>query len=179
MEIQKNMYAVSVTVRGTKSFQLIPVTIDCPYLDGIYDPEFQSLRLTGKSRVQRVVWVQKVDNCGIPEHCGPAKTTKHNKGFKVERMFVEEEMEYFINDPREIEEFVRTFVVNAEGWELELYPKPLVKEPEVPIIPEGGIDGGVHLKVEPKEEKGTKESLAQDSSKTAEEKQNFPGPTKL
>ena len=168
MLIEKSMLIISVTIGGIKSFQMIPATKDCPYLETIFDPSYQSLRITSKNRVQRVVWVQKVDEAGIPIHCGSVKTTEQNKGFKVERMFVEEECEYFINDPREIEVFVKAIAVNAEGWEIELYPAPPVKEPEPPLVTDGTL-----LKVEHTQKA---ESIGE---LTGEPQEKIQGPTKL
>ena len=38
MTIGKNMLVVTSTFRGAKSFNLIPATPECPYVEAMFDP---------------------------------------------------------------------------------------------------------------------------------------------
>ena len=62
-----NMMLLTTTFRARKSFNLIPVTLDCPYVEAMYDPETKILACISKVHKQSYHMVPKLDDNGDPQ----------------------------------------------------------------------------------------------------------------
>ncbi len=62
----KNMMLISSAFRGVKSFSMIPVTQDCPYVEAMFDPTSGILAVISKVKKQAMHMVPRLDENGQP-----------------------------------------------------------------------------------------------------------------
>lgn len=113
--MNKSMYVISSTwgeVGSEKpTFKMIPLTVDCPYQECIYEPSKRILAVISKTRKQNYIMTHKVDENGDPVFLKHGNRP-NGKNYKEERRLVETFTEYYIESPFEIKEFVEMFAVN-------------------------------------------------------------------
>lgn len=98
------------------TFRMIPVALESPFQECIYDPEAGVLAVISKTPKQSYIMVHKVDENGDPV---PTKNNAPRAGgarYKEERRLVDTYQEYYIEDEKEIIDFVNMFsMVPARG----------------------------------------------------------------
>lgn len=112
MTTEKNMFAVTSTWGTSKSFRLIPLTNDTPYLEGIYDPISKALILLTRLQKEGFHMVNKLDDNGEPT-MNP-KAPKGQDPYKKERKALSTSHEVYITEKSEIISFVEMFTLNSE-----------------------------------------------------------------
>ena len=75
-QIGQNMMLVNSAFRNAKSFTLIPVSIDSPYVEAMFDPSSGVLAVISKVMKQSYHMVPKLDDTGQPVRL-KAPNTKH------------------------------------------------------------------------------------------------------
>lgn len=94
------------------TFKMIPVSVDCPYVECIYDPESKVLALIGTTKKNVFHMMPKLDDNG---EIVPRKIkAEGSKSYKEERRTVETFQEYYISDSAQILEFVEMFGTNPQ-----------------------------------------------------------------
>lgn len=114
-----------------KTFKMIPITMDCPYIECIFNPEHKVLAVISKDKKQGMVMVPKLDMNGVAE---PVKTGKGmpGKDSKMERKTLDTFQEYYIEDEEEIKAFIKLFADNSEQFDYKAYfIKPETVSPKV------------------------------------------------
>lgn len=115
----QNMLLTTSTWKDGKTFKMIPVTTDCPFVECIYDAEVNVLAVIGAAKKDTFHMLTKLDPNGDPETRKiPAK---NGNPFKEERRSVETFQEYYIETQSEIEEFVKMFARNAETFDFRKF----------------------------------------------------------
>ena len=122
MSIKQTMYLSTVTWHGTnekeyESFQLTPVSLDCPYLEGFYDPLVGVLVLFSKEKKEEFTDIEKVDQYGD-------KIFSNNRVLK-DRHLVKNNSEHYIDRPDEIKDFLQLIAVNADTYDYGKYLKEI------------------------------------------------------
>jgi hypothetical protein len=132
MSIGKNMMLISSAFRNAKSFSIIPVSNDSPYVEGMYDPSSSILAVITNIKKAAFHMVPKLDNNGQPVRL---KTPNNPTGktVKEERVSVETFSEFYISDKDEIKTFIHMFAINSDVFDFEQYLKD-VKEVKVSNI---------------------------------------------
>ena len=102
MSIGKNMMLISSAFKNVKSFSLISVNKDCPYIEAMFDPASQVLAIITKEKKSNFHMVAKLNAEGAPQ------------GTKKERIQIETFSEYYITDEKDIQNFVEIFAINTE-----------------------------------------------------------------
>ena len=116
----RNMMLISSAFRGAKSFSMVPVTLDCPYVEAMFDPASGILAVISKVKKQSMHMVPKLDDTGQPVKLKvPNKQT--GKTIKERRMILDTFSEFYINDKEEIAQFIYMFAVNAEQFDVQEY----------------------------------------------------------
>jgi hypothetical protein len=117
MKDYKTMMLVTIPWTPTeKSFRLIPVSTDCPYLDVVYWRDKKVLEINSTFKKQEYAMFPKVDDNGDIEM---RKSPKKNEAGQVtsekqERRLTEVLQKYYIIDKEEITNFVKRFAINAD-----------------------------------------------------------------
>ena len=109
------MLLISSTWNQKKSFKLIPISLDCPYVEAIFDPAQKILAIIGKEKKQTYHMLPALDKEGNII----TKTRKVKEGetlYKQERRLVESWSEYYIESHNEIAEFIKMFAINSDSY---------------------------------------------------------------
>ena len=134
-QIGQNMMLVNSTFRNAKSFTLIPVSLDSPYTEAMFDPASGILAVISKVIKQSYHMVPKLDDDGQPMRLKtPNKQT--GKTHKEERRLVDTFSEFYLSDRADIETFIHMFAINADNFNVEEFFVDLQKtEPSKIILP--------------------------------------------
>ena len=124
--MNNTMVLITATWGDRKTFKMIPVSIDCPYNEAIYDPGSKVLALISKEKKQSLHMMAKLNEWG---DVVPMKVGKRSNGkeFAEERKTLETYYEYYIENADEIKGFVINAAINADtfnfGQHMEEQPK--------------------------------------------------------
>jgi len=94
------------------TFKMVPVSVNCPYVECIYDPESKILALIGNIKKNVFHMMPKLDDNG--DIVARKVRTEGSKTYKEERRTVETFQEYYITDNAQISEFVEMFGINPQ-----------------------------------------------------------------
>ena len=129
-QIGQNMMLVNSTFRNAKSFTLIPVSMDSPYTEAMFDPASGILAVISKVMKQSYHMVPKLNDDGEPIRLkSPNQQT--GKTVKEERRLVDTFSEFYLTDKADIDTFIHMFAVNAESFDYAKFTEVDVKETTV------------------------------------------------
>ena len=115
-QIGQNMMLVNSAFRNAKSFTLIPVSNDSPYVEAMFDPSSGVLAVISKVMKQSYHMVPKLDDTGQPVRL-KAPNAQTGKTHKEERRLVDTFSEFYLQDKNDIDLFINMFAVNAEQFD--------------------------------------------------------------
>lgn len=129
----KSMIIVTSVWGEAKTFRLMPISNDCPFSEGIYDPQSEVLVIMSKHTKESFHLVPRLDDNGDPM---PAKV-KRASGlpYKEERKAIATYQEYYIPEKAEITNIIEMFAVNADTYDYKkfLEKSKIIKAPEKKI----------------------------------------------
>ena len=129
MSVEKTMLAVTSVWDGKPSFRLMPLTVACPYSEGIYDPTSKILVMMSSFRKETLNMVPSRDENGDPVKTkGPRP---NGKTYKEKQILIDTFTEFYVQEKKEILEFVKMITVN-DTFDIEQF----MKEPSSIIVPE-------------------------------------------
>lgn len=126
----KTMMLVESTWQDTKTFKMIPVSNDCPYVECIYDPSSKVLVLIGKTTKTSLHMLPKLDEYG--------KAISGNRGAKQERKSIDTFQEYYIEEEKDIKEITKMFAVNASKFDIAKFLEKAPNKPSIAAVAENG-----------------------------------------
>jgi hypothetical protein len=126
-QIGQNMMLVKSVFRNVNSFTLIPVSLDSPYTEAMFDPASGILAVISKVMKQSYHMVPKLDDNGDPQRL-KAPNPQTGKTVKEERRLVDTFSEFYLNDKADIETFIHMFAVNATEFDYTQFMNIDVKE---------------------------------------------------
>jgi hypothetical protein len=117
-ENPKSMMLVKSAFGQMKSFKLIPITNDCPFVECLFSPREKMMVVIGKYMKGSYHMVPKLDDNGdeIPVK---GKPRANGKKVKEERRLVDTCSEHYIVTEEEIREVIQMFAVNPDAIELD------------------------------------------------------------
>jgi len=108
--MQKSMMLIRSTWNQGKTFRLIPIHLECPYNEAIYDPEQKILAVISKECKETFQMVPKFDDKGDVLQ---AKRVRDNgKNYAEERRALDTWYEYYLENADDIKAFVEWFAGN-------------------------------------------------------------------
>jgi hypothetical protein len=114
--IGKNMMLCTSAFRNVKSFSLVPVTKDCPYVESMFDPTSGILAVITNIKKESFHMVSRLDSNGQPVRLKvPNKET--GKTVKEQRVAVDTFSEFYITEKEEIENFINLFAINSDTFD--------------------------------------------------------------
>lgn len=117
--IKPTMKLVTAPWQDGKTFRLIPVTNDCPFSEGVYDPDSKVLVLMSRIRKESFHMMPKLDDNG---DIMKTKTGRLNgKQYKEERKTLETFSEYYISEKEEIIEMLGELATNSDKYDYKQY----------------------------------------------------------
>ena len=115
----KNMLLITTVWRMKKTFKLIPIAKDCPYVECIFDPESQMLAVILDKVKQSYHMVPKLDDNG--DHVQTKKARPGGETVKEERRLVDTYGEVYLSDVKDIKQMVELFAINAKVFDYMQY----------------------------------------------------------
>jgi predicted lipase len=135
----KSMMLVTVPYTPQeKSFRMIPVTNDCPYIDVVYWKDKKVLEINTAFKRNEYAYYPKLDDNGDMEK--RKHVTKDEQGndliYKQERRITEVLQKYYIIEQVEIMAFIESFAINSKTVDYMsiLAAGPIVEAPKTSII---------------------------------------------
>jgi hypothetical protein len=126
-QIGQNMMLISSVFRNVKSFSLMPVNEDCPYVEAMFDPSSGIIAVITKIRKQSFHMMPRLGDDGEPQRLkAPNKET--GKVHKEQRMAIETFSEFYIIDKEEIKNFISLFAINAASFDYDQFLDIDIKE---------------------------------------------------
>ena len=133
MSIGKNMMLVNSSFRGAKSFNLIPVSKDAPYIEAMFDPSSGILACIGVNSKQSFHMVPRLNDEGQPMRLKvPNKTT--GKTVKEQRVSQQTYSEYYIGEKNDLDNFINIFAINADTFDYKQFTDVEIKDTKVSKI---------------------------------------------
>ena len=107
-----NMLLIKSVWNEGETFKLLPLTNDCPYIEGIYDPSTKVLVMISRVSMTKFHMLPKLDDNGDPS---PLKVKRANgRLVKEERKTVETFQEFYIDNDEAIHALIDIFAVNRD-----------------------------------------------------------------
>ena len=129
-KIGQNMMLVNSSFRNAKSFTMIPVSSDSPYVEAMFDPTSSILAVISKVMKQSYHMVAKLDDDGQPMRL-KTPNPQTGKTVKEERRLVDTFSEFYLSDKLDIKDFINIFAINAESFDYESFFVDTSKETKV------------------------------------------------
>lgn len=122
--MEKTMMLYTSATGGEKTFSLMPIHADCPFVEAIYMPKLEALAILSKSTRDTFTMMERLDDFGNPQ-MDLVKTDdgKKSQQNKVQRIQVASPWEYFIHELDEIRSFVKANAVNSDDFNFNQYIK--------------------------------------------------------
>lgn len=117
---------------NNKSFRLLPLDVNCPYLECIYDPESKILVVISKNSKSSYHMLPQLDENG--DVVSAKRPRANGKNFREERRTVETYQEYYLIVEEDIYAFLKNVMINYT--ELETVVKEFIDAP--PAAPQTG-----------------------------------------
>ena len=132
-QVGQNMMLVNSSFRNAKSFTMIPVSIDSPYVEAMFDPTSGILAVISKISKQSFHMMPKLDENGQPQRLKvPNKET--GKTIKEVRVSTETFSEFYLTNKDEIKDFLNIFAINADTFDFNAFMSVDVDKVETPKI---------------------------------------------
>ena len=121
------MILINAPFGMSRSFKMIPVTLDCPFVECIFSTEDKIMVVISKTMKQAYHMLPKLDSNGdaIPVK---GKPRPNKKAHVEERRLVDTFSEFYLMTPEEISGFVHSFAINSKEFPFEDF----IKEEEDP-----------------------------------------------
>lgn len=118
---------------NNKTFKMIPVSVDCPYNEAIFDRDIKVLALIGKEKKQSMHMLPKLTESGDVQTLKIGRRS-NGKDFAEERKTLETYYEYYVENPDEIKELVSSLAVNADSFDWDFYMNEEITKPTSSIV---------------------------------------------
>jgi hypothetical protein len=114
-----NMLLIKSIWNEGETFRLIPVSLDCPYVECIFDPEHKVLVAISKVVKTTMHMLPKLDDNGDP---APLKSSRPNgRTVKEERRTIETFQEHYLDNNDAINAVVDIFAVNKNDFDYKKF----------------------------------------------------------
>ena len=117
--IGSNMLLITTFWGQDKTFKLMPVTKDCPYLEVLYDTNMQMLVALTVAQKENYEMLPKLDDDG--ELMKVKKPKANGRPFKEERRLMKVPQEFYMIERAEQEAFIQQFAINADTFDFKKY----------------------------------------------------------
>ncbi|GAI27976.1 unnamed protein product [marine sediment metagenome] len=123
---EKTMMLVESTWQDGKTFKMMPISNDCPYVECIFDPTSKVFVVISKVTKTSLHMLPKLDEYG--------KAITGNKGAKQDRKSIDTFQEYYIEDVKTIKEITDHFAINAKKFDTDKFTKAKTDKPSIAAV---------------------------------------------
>jgi hypothetical protein len=128
-KIGANMMLVNSAFRNAKSFSLIPVSNDSPYVEALFDPSSSILAVISKVQKESFHMMPRIDENGEPLKL-KSPNPQTGKVVKEQRVLINTFNEHYITDKKDIELFINLFAINASSFDYKSFLAVDVEKPQ-------------------------------------------------
>jgi len=129
---EPTMMIVQATWNEKQTFRLIPISLNCPYVECILDPETQVFVIISKISKTSLHMLPKLDDNG------DALLTKNlrsnGRNIREERQKIDVFQEFYIEDKIAIKELIHLFSINATTFNYDAFMVKKEIEEELPVV---------------------------------------------
>ena len=123
---ENTMMLVESTWQEGKTFKMIPISNDCPYVECIFDPSSKVFVIISKVTKTSLHMLPKLDQYG--------KAISGNKGAQQDRKSIDTFQEYYIEDVKTIKEITDHFALNAKKFDTTKFTDKVSDKPSVAAV---------------------------------------------
>jgi hypothetical protein len=110
---EKSMILVQATWQENQTFRMVPISMDCPYVECIFDPGTKVFVVISKIKRTSLQMLPKLDEYGQP--------ITGSKGHREERHKLEVFQEFYIEDKAAVENIIELFAINAKKFDYKKF----------------------------------------------------------
>ena len=115
-----NMLLTTGTFRNVKTFNLVPVTLDCPYVEAMFYPTTTILAVITKNMKQSFHMVPRLNEEGQPQRL-KVPNKEAGKTVKEQRVSVDTFSEFYLTEKEDIQTFLALFAINYKEFDTDEY----------------------------------------------------------
>ena len=123
---ENTMMLIESTWQDGKTFKMMPISNDCPYVECIFDPTSKVFVVISKVTKTSLHMLPKLDEYG--------KAISGNKGAKQDRKSIDTFQEYYIEDVKTIKEITDYFAINAKKFDTDKFTKARASKPSIAAV---------------------------------------------
>ena len=123
---ENTMMLIESTWQDGKTFKMMPISNDCPYVECIFDPTSKVFVVISKVTKTSLHMLPKLDEYGKP--------ISGNKGAKQDRKSIDTFQEYYIEDVKTIKEITDHFAINAKKFDTDKFTKVKADKPSIAAV---------------------------------------------
>tara|TARA_B110000196_G_C21145850_1_gene666577 strand:+ start:1855 stop:2319 length:465 start_codon:yes stop_codon:yes gene_type:complete len=127
--IGKNMILVTGSFRQQPTFNLIPASLDCPYVECLFDPQSKILAVITKTMKGSYHMVPRIDDNGDAQRVKVGRR-ENGKTVKEQRVLVDTFSEFYLAEEKEITDFIKAFAINASTYKWKDFLKAEPVQPK-------------------------------------------------
>lgn len=120
MKIEPTMLIVNAVWQSKPTFNLIPVSLDAPYTECIFDVDSKTLAIISKTPKQSFHMLPRYDDNGDVQMLKTGKRA-NGKQYKEERKSIDTFQEYYLLNPKDIETIINMVALNADTFDYKVF----------------------------------------------------------
>ena len=135
MQSYKNMLLYSSEWKSEKTFKMLPVDNNCPYLEVIWDSTVSILCVVAKETKETYHMLPILDKNGDIEE--RKIKMKDKVPYRQERRLTKTNQDYYIDEKDEVINFIDMFATNADTFDFKKYVNasaPIMATSTPPIV---------------------------------------------
>ena len=113
------MILVQSTWQETQTFRLIPVTLECPYVECILDPATKVFVVIAKINKTSLHMIPRLDDNGDPLLVKGARP--NGRTVREERKTIDTFQEFYIEDKKAMEDIINLMAINAKTFKYKKF----------------------------------------------------------
>jgi len=118
--IKPTMLLINGVWQNKPTFNLIPITLDAPYTECIFDVDSKTLAVISKTPKQSFHMLPKYDDNGDVQMIKVGKR-QNGKQYKEERKAIDTFQEYYVLNPKDIETIINMVAFNADTFDYKVF----------------------------------------------------------
>ena len=116
---QNSMILVQSTWQDSQTFRLIPVTLECPYVECILDPATKVFVVISKINKTSLHMIPRLDDNGDPLLVKGARP--NGRTVREERKTIDTFQEFYIEDKKAMEDIINLMAINAKTFKYKKF----------------------------------------------------------
>ena len=113
------MILVQSTWQESQTFRMIPVTLECPYVECILDPATKVFVVITKINKTSLHMIPRLDDNGDPIYVKGARP--NGRTVREERKTIDTFQEFYIEDKKAMEDIINLMAINAKTFKYKKF----------------------------------------------------------